>query len=159
MTEETNNNENGNEIKETAPIEDEKKEIMESVTEETQGIVQAATVVEENTPDVPTSSENVSQETKKEQHQSPAPRGRQQGRFVKPQPYRNPRFKRRGCHFCQDKNLVIHYRKPEILEKFITDRGKILPRRISGACSKHQREIAIAIKRARILALLPFIVK
>lgn len=72
---------------------------------------------------------------------------------------RVPRFKRKGCRFCQNKNLVLDYKNVEILERFVTDRGKILPRRITGTCSKHQRTLASAIKRARIIALLPFIVK
>jgi small subunit ribosomal protein S18 len=72
---------------------------------------------------------------------------------------RIPRFKRKGCKFCQNKNLVIDYKNVEILERFITERGKILPRRITGTCSKHQRGVALAIKQARIIALLPFIVQ
>lgn len=72
---------------------------------------------------------------------------------------RLPRFKRKGCKFCQNKNLVIDYKNVDILERFITDRGKILPRRITGTCSKHQRALAREIKRARIIALLPFVVQ
>lgn len=72
---------------------------------------------------------------------------------------RGPMFKRKICRFCANKDLVIDYKKIEVLEKFVTDRGKILPRRITGTCSKHQRSLANAIKRARILALLPFVVK
>jgi len=70
---------------------------------------------------------------------------------------RNPRFKKKVCRFCFDKDAVIDYKKHEILERFITDRGKILPRRVTGTCAKHQRAIAREIKRARIVALLPFI--
>ncbi|GEM_PF-65023 len=72
---------------------------------------------------------------------------------------RGPMFKRKICRFCANKNLVIDYKNIEVLEKFVTDRGKILPRRITGTCSRHQRSLANAIKRARILALLPFVVK
>jgi small subunit ribosomal protein S18 len=72
---------------------------------------------------------------------------------------RVPRFKKKGCRFCQNKNLVIDYKTVDTLERFITDRGKILPRRITGTCAKHQRALSEAIKRARIVALLPFIVK
>jgi small subunit ribosomal protein S18 len=72
---------------------------------------------------------------------------------------RGPMFKRKICRFCANKDLVIDYKNIEVLERFITDRGKILPRRITGTCSKHQRSLANAIKRARILALLPFVVK
>jgi small subunit ribosomal protein S18 len=70
---------------------------------------------------------------------------------------RVPRFKKKICSFCQDKNLPIDYKRPDILERFVTDRGKILPRRVTGTCSKHQRVIAREIKRARIIALLPFV--
>ena len=75
---------------------------------------------------------------------------------------RNPRRKffhrRKVCRFCGDSTLKIDYKKPETLRNFITERGKILPRRISGTCAKHQRELTVAIKRARNLALLPFVV-
>ncbi|GMO32103.1 MAG: hypothetical protein Ta2F_07930 [Termitinemataceae bacterium] len=65
-------------------------------------------------------------------------------------------FKKKVCRFCTQK-LKIDYKDPDTLRRFITERGKILPRRITGTCAKHQREIAEAIKRARILALLPFV--
>ncbi len=69
-----------------------------------------------------------------------------------------PFFRRKVCKFCT-KKLTIDYKEPEILRRFTTDRGKILPRRITGTCAKHQRKLAIAVKRARILALLPFVAK
>lgn len=62
---------------------------------------------------------------------------------------------RRVCQFCANKSMVIDYKDTEKLRSFISDRGKIDPRRRSGACSKHQRLLATAIKRARHLALLP----
>ncbi len=65
-------------------------------------------------------------------------------------------FKKKTCRFCEDKNAVIDYKKPEILRRFITERGKILPRRMTGVCSMHQHELALAIKRARMMAFLPF---
>lgn len=71
-------------------------------------------------------------------------------------PQRMPRFKRKVCRFCFEKDAKIDYKVVDTLERFITDRGKILPRRVTGTCSKHQREIAQAIKRARIIAILPF---
>ena len=64
--------------------------------------------------------------------------------------------RRRVCRFCVDKSFVIDYKDPQNLRYFITDRGKIVPRRISGNCAKHQREVTLAIKRARNIALLPF---
>ena len=66
------------------------------------------------------------------------------------------RGRRRGCGFCADEGLTIDYKDPQALKYFITERGKIVPRRISGACAKHQRELTVAIKRARHIALLPF---
>ena len=66
------------------------------------------------------------------------------------------RGRKRVCRYCADKDLVIDYKDPQALRYFVTERGKIVPRRISGACAKHQRAINTAIKRARIIALLPF---
>ncbi|MDR0387535.1 MAG: 30S ribosomal protein S18 [Treponema sp.] len=65
-------------------------------------------------------------------------------------------FKKKVCKFCTQK-LKIDYKDADVLRRFITDRGKILPRRITGTCAKHQRALAVAIKRARIIALLPFV--
>ena len=67
---------------------------------------------------------------------------------------RRPR--KRVCSFCVDKVEHIDYKETGRLCKYITERGKILPRRISGNCAKHQRQLTIAIKRARNVALLPF---
>ncbi len=72
---------------------------------------------------------------------------------------RVPRFKKKVCRFCHDKALPIDYKRSDILENFITERGKILPRRITGTCARHQRDVAREIKRARIIALLPFVEK
>ena len=65
--------------------------------------------------------------------------------------------KRKICFFCRDKVVYIDYKDPAKLRPYTSDRGKISPRRKSGACAKHQRGLAIAIKRARHLALLPFV--
>lgn len=65
-------------------------------------------------------------------------------------------FKKKVCKFCTQK-LKIDYKDADVLRRFITERGKILPRRITGTCAKHQRALALAIKRGRILALLPFV--
>ncbi len=64
--------------------------------------------------------------------------------------------RRKVCRFCADKTLVIDYKDPQLLRYFTTDRGKIIPRRISGCCAKHQRKISLEIKRARKIALMPF---
>ena len=60
------------------------------------------------------------------------------------------------CQFCADKNAVIDYKLGDFLRRFVTEDGKIRPRRQTGTCAKHQRELATAIKRARHIALLPF---
>ena len=72
--------------------------------------------------------------------------------------------KRRGgmrrkkvCQFCADKNKSIDYKDVETLSKYVTERGKILPRRVTGTCSIHQREVTKAIKKARVVALMPYI--
>ncbi|HSL94283.1 MAG TPA: 30S ribosomal protein S18 [Bacillota bacterium] len=67
---------------------------------------------------------------------------------------RKPR--RRVCNFCVDKATHIDYKEIDKLRRFITERGKILPRRISGNCAKHQRQLTDAIKRSRNIALLPY---
>lgn len=69
---------------------------------------------------------------------------------------RNRRPRKKVCAFCEAKAAGIDYKDVAQLRKFVSERGKILPRRISGTCAKHQRELTIAIKRARHVALLPF---
>ncbi len=69
---------------------------------------------------------------------------------------RGRRPRRKVCAFCVDKVENIDYKDAAKLRRFITERGKILPRRISGNCAKHQRQVTLAIKRARNIALLPF---
>ena len=66
------------------------------------------------------------------------------------------RKRKRVCSFCVDKVTHIDYKSPDKLRRFISDRGKILPRRISGNCARHQRQMTVAIKRARQVALLPY---
>ncbi|MEG1524765.1 MAG: 30S ribosomal protein S18 [Clostridia bacterium] len=75
-------------------------------------------------------------------------------RKMRPRPRRS---RRKVCKFCVDKATSIDYKDLKIFEKFVTERGKIMPRRMSGVCAKHQRDLAIAIKRARIVALLPYV--
>jgi small subunit ribosomal protein S18 len=67
------------------------------------------------------------------------------------------RPKRKPCNFCADKVLDINYKDVARLKKFVSERGKILPRRISGNCAKHQRLLTVAVKRARVIAFLPFV--
>lgn len=71
----------------------------------------------------------------------------------------NPKFRKmrkKVCPLCSDKNLVLDYKNPDQLKKFINEKGKILPRRATGACAKHQRDITIAVKRCRHVAMLPY---
>jgi small subunit ribosomal protein S18 len=83
------------------------------------------------------------------------PSGRPQGRPVGDRK-RKPFMRRKVCRFCTDKKLDIDYKNPKILRYFVTERGKIIPRRISGNCAKHQREVTVALKRARNIAILAF---
>ncbi|MBE6098961.1 MAG: 30S ribosomal protein S18 [Anaerovibrio sp.] len=69
---------------------------------------------------------------------------------------RSRRPRKKVCSFCVDKVDQIDYKDAGKLRRYITERGKILPRRISGNCAKHQRQVTVAIKRARNIALLPF---
>jgi len=77
-------------------------------------------------------------------------------REARPRREKGRRPKRRVCSFCVDKVKEIDYKDVVRLRRYLTERGKILPRRISGNCAKHQRQLTRAIKRARNVALLPF---
>lgn len=74
-------------------------------------------------------------------------------------PYnRNNNHKRKKvCQFCVDKVTDIDYKETAKLRKYISERAKIVPRRVTGTCAKHQRQLAVAIKRARVVALLPYV--
>jgi len=82
---------------------------------------------------------------------------RSQRRDHKPRRKRRVYHRRKVCRFCADTSLVINYKDPKSLRYFITERGKIIPRRLSGCCAKHQRTLTHAIKRARTIALLPYV--
>jgi len=64
--------------------------------------------------------------------------------------------RKKSCRFCQDKELNIDYKDGRLLLGFVTERGRLIPRRITGNCAFHQREVTLAVKRARILAYIPF---
>ena len=71
----------------------------------------------------------------------------------------NPKFRKmrkKVCPLCANKDLVLDYKNADQLKKFINDKGKILPRRATGACNRHQRDITLAVKRARQIAILPY---
>ena len=65
--------------------------------------------------------------------------------------------RKKVCQFCADKTEVIDFKDVDKLKKYVTERGKILPKRITGTCAEHQRAVTTAIKRARIVALLPYV--
>ena len=70
---------------------------------------------------------------------------------------RRPRRRRKICVFCADKNYTgIDYKDVNKLKRYVSERGKILPRRVSGTCAKHQRAVTVAVKRARQIALMPY---
>jgi len=66
-------------------------------------------------------------------------------------------FRKKSCRFCLDKTEVIDYKDVMRMRRFVTEKGKIMPNRLTGNCAKHQRKIAIAVKRARYVALLPYV--
>ncbi|OGF46211.1 MAG: 30S ribosomal protein S18 [Candidatus Firestonebacteria bacterium RIFOXYC2_FULL_39_67] len=83
----------------------------------------------------------------------PGGRGaRPRGKFFK-----GPR--RKQCRFCTEENMTIDYKNVSMLRQFLTERAKIVPRRTTGNCAKHQRQMTEAVKRARVLALVPFTVE
>src|SRR5438552_9755271 len=82
------------------------------------------------------------------------PRGGKDGKG----PRKRTFARRKVCRFCADTNVAIDYKDPQTLKYFITDRGKVIPRRISGNCALHQRKVSVAIKRSRMIALMPFAV-
>ena len=65
--------------------------------------------------------------------------------------------RRKVCRFCADSTIEINYKEVKTLKHFVTERGKIIPRRISGVCAKHQRALTAAIKKARTIALMPYV--
>ena len=74
-----------------------------------------------------------------------------------PMKRRGGRRRKKVCVFCGDKNGVIDYKDVAKLKRYVSERGKILPRRITGNCAKHQRALTVAIKRARHIALMPYV--
>lgn len=72
---------------------------------------------------------------------------------------RNPRRRKKVCVFCEEKKNTVDYKDINKLKRFISERGKILPRRITGNCSKHQRVLTIAVKRSRQIALMPYTIE
>lgn len=100
------------------------------------------------TEEVPAEAEAVSEPSEERQPRERGERPAKKG-------FKKQNFKK-VCLFCQEKSAKIDYKDVGKLRKYVAEGGKILPRRMTGTCAKHQRELAIAIKRARIAALLPF---
>jgi small subunit ribosomal protein S18 len=82
----------------------------------------------------------------------PAPRGkrRPQGAAAGP-------AKRRGCALCREKVAQLDYKNTSMLRRYVSERGKIRPRRVTGACRRHQEQVGVAVRRAREMALLPYV--
>ena len=121
----------------------EENEVIEAAEE-------AAPAVEETpvTEEAPAEAEAVSEASEERQPRERGERPAKKG-------FKKQNFKK-VCLFCQEKSTKIDYKDVGKLRKYVAEGGKILPRRMTGTCAKHQRELAIAIKRARIAALLPF---
>ena len=97
---------------------------------------------------------SIEQERDKDRDREREPGRDEESRGVRPKG--KPFFRKKVCRFCANKSK-IDYKDAEGLRRFTTERGKILPRRITGTCAKHQRQVAAAIKRARAICLLPFV--
>lgn len=97
-------------------------------------------------------AEEVKEEVKVATKEAPKAEGQvERKKFAK-----RPTSKKKVCAFCQNKVKFIDYKDVATLRHYISEKGKILPRRQTGVCKAHQRELAVAIKRARVMALLPF---
>ena len=119
--------------------EDAAAEAAEAAEEAAEAIEEAAAEIAEETGEVPA-------EEKKSADEAPAKR-----------PVRQIRRRRKVCIFCEDKIDYVDYKDVGRLRKCITERAKILPRRVTGTCAMHQRQLTVAIKRARHMALLPYL--
>ena len=106
-------------------------------------------------------TENTAVQAETTAEQRPAERPERSERPERPErPQRsqmNRQRRKKVCAFCTERDAVIDYKNPAQLRKFISERGKILPRRMTGTCARHQRELTVAIKRARQVALLPYV--
>ena len=121
----------------------EENETIETAEEAAPAVVETP-VTEEVPAEAEAVSETSEERQPRERGERPAKRG-----------FKKQNFKK-VCLFCQEKSTKIDYKDVGKLRKYVAEGGKILPRRMTGTCAKHQRELAIAIRRARIAALLPF---
>jgi small subunit ribosomal protein S18 len=86
-----------------------------------------------------------------------APKGKQQQGSRRRPPQGGPGGRRKSCYFCKDKIEQVDYKNYSALRRYISEKGKIRSRRMTGACRRHQEQIAVAVKRAREMALLPYV--
>lgn len=102
----------------------------------------------------------MSETTVKEEQQNKAPeRPPRSDDERRPRGPGGGRFRKKVCRFCANKDLVIDYKNTDVLVRLVSNKGKILPRRLTGTCAKHQRLVAKAIKRSRQFGLMPFSVR
>lgn len=114
----------------------------------------------EETKEAPAAEQETASEANSERPERGERDGERDGERSDMRMRRRPvRRRRKVCAFCEDSNLVIDFKDVNTLKKYISERGKILPRRITGSCAKHQRAVTLAVKRARHVALLPYTVE
>jgi len=155
---------------EITDIKEETEAVVETAAEETvaeETVAEAeetAAVAEETATEAVTeaSEEVVSEKPASSEEKSPIEekveeRDEKQAVYDKERMPRVSKFKKKVCRFCNDSKVTINYKDKDMLEDFITDRGKILPRRVTGTCAKHQRDVAREIKRGRAIAIIPFV--
>lgn len=144
------------EVEVTAEAAEEKAEdIVEKAVEETAEAVADAPASEAAVSEEQPASDAAADEAPAERHERPDRGDRPQG--TRPAPRGGNRKRRKVCYFCAEKIEEIDFKDTTLLRKYISERAKILPRRVSGTCAKHQRQLTTAIKRARHMSLLPYI--
>lgn len=135
-------------------------EAKETVKKETTGTVKKENATIKEKPAKSSETAEMSESKKESGRETKVQAGREQTRepreFDKSKRLRRPSGRKKVCAFCVDKSTSIDYKDVAKLKHFVTEKGKILPRRQTGTCSKHQRMLATAVKKARIMALLPF---
>lgn len=143
------------EVKETAAevAEEIKEEVAPAVEEAAEAVEEAAEAAEEA---VEEAAEEVAETAESAAETAEAPAENTERREAR-LPRQNNRKRKKVCAFCSDKIDEIDYKDTLRLRKYVSERAKILPRRVTGTCAKHQRQLTLAIKRARQVALMPYI--
>ena len=145
--------------KDVAPEEESTEEETEAAPASPDGSVEIA---EQDEDEILSEAAVQVKETEESKPSGPSERGRAKSDFRGQGGHGRPRrgyFRRKVCRLCVNKINSVDYKDVDLLRKFVTDRGKILPRRMTGTCAKHQRIVAAAVKRARTIALLPYVTK